>query len=366
MTFLHSRARSDSLTRANRTLVSLESGNGVSGSAFPNGVWERGQQPFARDAFSLVELLVVIAIIAVLIALLVPAVQRVRAIAANAGCVNNLKQIGLALLNYHDEHKCFPPGDAHDIVEGPWTYDILPYIEQAELWKLGRSLDKGSFWFTNVATFICPADPRENAGSTGIDPQWSGDLKADGNAYTHAVARTSYLGVNGKLNPLLTSTTADATKGDGVFLAVYYLAPNEFQNYKGVSLTRDVSDGASNTVMVGERPPSGFFQNLVGADFMHGLLWGESGDTSMFAVEMPSAPSFNYNYSTVGCPGRSFFSPGYLTNTCDGTHFWSFHPGGGNWLLCDGSVRFMAYTAGTDLIPAMASIAGGEPPSDFE
>jgi prepilin-type processing-associated H-X9-DG protein len=66
------------------------------------------------------------------------------------------------------------------------------------------------------------------------------------------------------------------------------------------------------------------------------------------------------------CPMPVYFSPGDLSNKCHGNHFWSFHSGGGNWLLCDGSVRFMSYTAGTTVIPDMASIAGGEeiPPLD--
>src|SRR5271165_5707744 len=95
----------------------------------------------SRLAFTLVELLVVIAIIAILIALLVPAVQRVRAAAANAHCQNNLKQIGLALHGYHDVNKHLPLAWGDLFTPTPlgfsWMYSILPYVEQEKLYDLG-------------------------------------------------------------------------------------------------------------------------------------------------------------------------------------------------------------------------------------
>src|SRR5262245_24040759 len=125
-----------------------------------------------RGAFTLVELLVVVAISAVLIALLVPAVQKARAAAASSQCVNNMRQIGLAAQTYHNTFRCFPTMQRHsgwapETWRNSWLYQSLPYLEQEALYKQGQStavaeVDKTIS--TIVSTFICPADPRENAG----------------------------------------------------------------------------------------------------------------------------------------------------------------------------------------------------------
>jgi prepilin-type processing-associated H-X9-DG protein len=283
----------------------------------------------------------VIAIIAILIALLIPAVQKVRAVAANTECLNKLKQIGLALHSYHEDYKRFPtaeirrpvPEDLWDYFAGAWMYQILPYLEQRALWEQGQSRDpndraKLNPWATIVPAFLCPADPRENAG--GVNPY----------------GPNSYLGVVGQRSGPMhipNDWRYSTATWDGVF-----------GEDAGVRLT-DITDGTSNTLMVGERPPSrgnligqwvwDAFQSALWAIVEVGILTGSDGQP---------------------CPDQSYFSPGDLANYCHVNHFWSFHSGGGNWLFCDGSVRFMTYSAGTDLIPAMASINGGEVLSALE
>jgi prepilin-type N-terminal cleavage/methylation domain-containing protein/prepilin-type processing-associated H-X9-DG protein len=284
---------------------------------------------WARGGFSLVELLVVIAIVAVLVALLIPAIQRARATAARVQCVNNLKQIGQALHNYHDVYGYFPTSSGD--FDG-WMYIILPYIEQDALYKQGRSPDpdiRASTWSTVVPLYVCSADPRENAGGVFVPSAKYPDPLSQ-----HSYALTSYLGVMGQLN------TAD---WDGVF--------------GGITRISQITDGLSNTLLVGERPPS--------TDLYWG--WWTSGvfNTSLWAiVEQPAlyggTLDSNGDGSGTPCSHRSFFSEGDLLDYCHVNHYWSFHPGGANWLLCDCSVRFMQYTTGTDVIPAMASMNGGE------
>jgi prepilin-type N-terminal cleavage/methylation domain-containing protein/prepilin-type processing-associated H-X9-DG protein len=298
-----------------------------------------------QQGFTLVELLVVIAIIAILIALLVPAVQKVRAVAANTSCVNNMKQIGLGLHAYHDVYRCFPPmqwghpNDTQNEWQG-WMYGILPYVGQDALHEQGRSQDwESNAWSTIVPTYLCPADQREHAGLiydiSGIYGGQQLELK---------YALTSYVGVVGKNYTVDPHVDWDE---DGVF-----------GGEVGVKISQ-ISDGLTNTLMVGERPPPP--SKSLGA-------WASNshGDNCLWAISGPFYYSQSGNFGSQPCPARSYFSPGDLLSNCHAHHFWSFHSGGGNWLLCDGSVRFMDYSAGTTVIPLMATINGGEvlPPED--
>src|SRR5262249_38704435 len=117
----------------------------------------------APRAFTLVELLVVIAIIGALVALLVPALQMVRASAANAACVNNLRQIGLALNQFHEINGSFPSAEFRpppDYFQAGWMFAILPYIEQKAVYD---QVDQESATAV-IPTYVCAADPRANAG----------------------------------------------------------------------------------------------------------------------------------------------------------------------------------------------------------
>ncbi len=219
--------------------------------------WSGRQQLLRRTGFTLIELLVVIAIIAILIALLLPAVQQAREAARRSQCRNNLKQIGLAMHNYHDTFNMFPPGciDSDRATMSPagamnnrnglgWGAMILPYLDQAPLYNqigtqtAGFSLNwqdsngDGTASTTDsiaaaravLAVYNCPSDPM-------------GGVNTDKDSF----GKTNYL-ANAGINAVQTTTTGGLNTGNnGMF----------FENSD--RRMRDVTDGTSNTLFVGER-----------------------------------------------------------------------------------------------------------------
>jgi prepilin-type N-terminal cleavage/methylation domain-containing protein len=336
-----------------------------------------------RSGFTLIELLVVIAIIGVLISLLLPAVQKVREAANRTQCLNNCKQMGLALHNYHDTFKRFPP--ALDFGIRPWkpapltgytpywswmAY-ILPFIEQDNLWRnavawshLGDPIPyppgnnryywPWGDWFdayaftkgpnpalgTVVKTYICPSEPR-NLGAEPIA------LSSDGS--TTGVAFTEYLGVAGLQGDLgVVPPNTDPSGSvpqppDNSGMLVY----SDSTNRRKVNFA-SVIDGSSNTLMIGERPPS---IDLASGWWFAGSGFDGSGigDVTMGAREWIYAeniPSGNISgiYGT-GCPLTAVgFQPGSIQDNCAQVRFWSWHPAGANWTFGDGSARFITYT----------------------
>jgi prepilin-type N-terminal cleavage/methylation domain-containing protein/prepilin-type processing-associated H-X9-DG protein len=305
-----------------------------------------------RRGFTLIELLVVIAIIGILIALLLPAVQKVREAANRTKCANNLKQIALACHNFHDTYNSLPSGtDTHTPADTPpdyhtwwsWLAQVLPYVEQQNLYKQADDFAHGLLGvplptcYTNpwgppsnpaqyqvIPTYVCPSDNREliatyAPGQPGQDP-------------TLDVAFTGYLGNNG---------TNFQTR-DGVLYANSTVA------------FKDITDGLSNTLLAGERPPS---EDLVFGWWFDGA--GQSGTGSSDVVLGVRELNRTQGYGTC-FRGPYMFKQGDLNNLCDQFHFWSLHSGGANFLFCDGSVHFIPYTA-DNLLPAMATRAGGEP-----
>ncbi len=279
--------------------------------------------------FTLIELLVVIAIIAVLIALLLPAVQAAREAARRIQCTNNLKQIGLALHNYHESLLVFPPGymagrplvDAEtDTAPGwSWASMILPQLDQAPLYSsLNFALPvqaaaNTTGVVTNLRGFICPSDQIQRATFP----------VGDGLGGTVAtVAPTSYAGCTGDD----ASDTALGVNNDGVGRGVF------FRN-SAVSIAA-VSDGTSQTILVEER------------------AWGNAEGTWTGAIAGGVIRRGPFN----PCPGSgeaTHLAPTLVLAHChllntnsdfDGglDDASSFHPGGANILFADGSVHFIA------------------------
>jgi prepilin-type N-terminal cleavage/methylation domain-containing protein/prepilin-type processing-associated H-X9-DG protein len=285
-----------------------------------------------RTAFTLVELLVVIAIIAVLLGLLLPAVMKVREAAARMSCQNNLRQLGLGMHQYHGTHGTLPPGVTNRYGTGQlpglsWLGRLLPYIEQEGLWRqtleayeideLFVTVPPHNGMSTVVHVFGCPMDQRTKT----LQKVDFGQIKK--------AAFTSYVGVLG----------VDNQTPNGV------LYPNS-----AVALTH-ITDGTSNTVMVGERPPS--------ADLHHGIWYIDAGFDNYSGGYLLGVRE-RHSGRTSKCPlGPYAFGPAKITDPCSHFQFWSLHSGGGNFLLADGAVRFFGYGADS-VLPALATRNGGE------
>ena len=300
-----------------------------------------------RPAFTLVELLVVIAIIATLIGLLLPAVQKVREAAARTRCINNLKQLGLALHQRHDAIGRLPPGMTRDYPSGPpwpwglwgtsWQFHLLPYVEQETLHRQGLSDYGRTASFDDppyhvglsavVSVYTCPSDALAATAQEYRNPETPLEPPV-------RVGLTSYQGIIG----------TDCTRKDGVL----------HKNSK--TRWADVTDGVSQTLLVGERPPP--------ADFARGWWYagyGQDGygSTNSIIGVWEVLVQFPLGGGPCGGSPQHYRPPAGHGDPCNAYHLWSYHPGGANFLFCDGSVRFVPYSADA-LLPALATRGGGE------
>jgi len=261
---------------------------------------------------------------------LLPAVQKARDSAARVQCVNRLKQTGLALHNYHDNLGTLPPAlKKQGGLEyyRSWMYRILPYLEQDNLYQIEQKNPSNPWDGTHLAfktvldVWVCNADNRT------LLVQLS---------YGYKVALTSYQGVAG--------INAAALSKDGM---LYVDSRVRFA---------EVTDGLSNTLFVGERPPS--------SDMWWGWWFAGAGQGPAYNgsldVVLGVAETRTSTYGPYGtCPvGPYSYKSGTILNPCDSLHFWSLHAGGSNFLLADGSVRFIAYGVSTETMKALATRAG--------
>jgi prepilin-type N-terminal cleavage/methylation domain-containing protein len=297
------------------------------------------RSPGCRSAFTLIELLVVIAIIAVLVGLLLPAVQKVREAAARTQCANNLKQMGLALHNFHDSYGHFPSGylcpqpktDIFYTAPGwSWAAQMLPYMEQQNLYQLinftvpVEDPSNLAIRTTVLKLFVCPSDR-----STGIFTIYN----TSGAPMVQA-ATSSYAGNFGTGFMYL----VPPDQGTGVL----------FRNSQ-VRLT-DITDGTSNTFVVGER--GSFFTQ---APWAGAVSYGTE-------IVTPGAPVSHTHIERATAQVLAHADPlhGFNASDSDPDDFFTPHTGVGLFFFADGSVRPVRIGTPVAIMDALATRSGGE------
>jgi prepilin-type N-terminal cleavage/methylation domain-containing protein/prepilin-type processing-associated H-X9-DG protein len=359
-----------------------------------------------RDGFTLIELLVVIAIIAVLIALLLPAVQAAREAARRTQCVNNLKQIGLACHNYHQVHDCFPLGVSLNMYSFPpanyraknsWGHLglLLPFLEQQQVYNAAnfywgveegasgssRPIDINSTAAdTQINGFVCPSDP---LGGNGGSTSFATNDRDTSNYYGCVGATTSLSvpnGVDTGVVGFIPTANFPSAESTGMFT---------FQKVYGI---RDALDGTSNTIAYSEgvvnpanTGPRIRFEgvsNVGMSDAARVLNVGTAPAAVQAAISLcdqawQTGSSFDNQKGrdwAHGCMTQTLFNTVIPPNGKKWTHCSntssttmapfsnanSFHPGGVNTLMADGSVKFMKDSININTWWALGTRNGGE------
>ena len=349
----------------------------------------RTKSPSGRPAFTLIELLVVIAIIAVLIALLLPAVQSAREAARRAQCTNNLKQIGLGLFNYESSTGSFPPsGESTNFnvgppagtqfVDGGWSAvaRILPFMEgNVSFSALNFNVDYNEATgmnYTGASTvvniFLCPSATRSpDGGRDGVDPYDVASQQNNGYGYTD-YGPTNYVDID-PFGQLTYAANFPATPYRNKFSRVNGLL------HQGKTRIAEVTDGLSNTIMIGEdaardprydspyteayydgvnpRPILG--QGPAGLSVpAYRRFWRWAEPDSAFGVSGAPNNKYRPDHELVAWTETGpFLAQG--TNAGNNDELFSFHPGGINVLMGDGSVRFLKDSVNVVTLRALVS-----------
>jgi prepilin-type processing-associated H-X9-DG protein/prepilin-type N-terminal cleavage/methylation domain-containing protein len=300
-------------------------------------------RPRRARAFTMIEILVVITIIAALVGLLLPAVQAAREASRRAQCSNNLRQIGLAMHNYHGAQDTFPSAyitavvnDAASPEVGPgwgWGVMILAHLEQRALsdatnFSLPITVPGSMTARTaTLSAFLCPS----NVGDGPVAVR-----DASGTVLSVDLSAGQYVASAGQLEPV-----EFPDSNNGVF----------YRNSRNG--LRDITDGSSTTLMVGERS-----RNVADATWVGAIPTAQLCTNPRWPVQ-ECGPASTMVVSHTGSAGTgAIYVPNSKTSMVD--DYWSFHPGGCNFLLCDGSVRFIKESVNPSIFSYLSTRAGGE------
>jgi prepilin-type N-terminal cleavage/methylation domain-containing protein/prepilin-type processing-associated H-X9-DG protein len=318
--------------------------------------------PAGRRAFTLIELLVVIAIIAVLIALLLPAVQAAREAARRSQCTNNLKQLGLALANYESANACYPMAafaqflPARSVGQGMSCFvGLLAYMEQ------------GPLYASYNTSFSYRCDANSTVSGTGLNVLWCpSDPKIAGVSFTEAAGKsgktfpqnfmfTSYAGCYGEWASITSNPSASLQQQNGAIVSNGISPVFGFGSglSRGPVTIASVTDGTSNSIAFGEHA-HGLLSSTDKENSFNKWNWwvsGNYGDTA-FTVFYPINVQKKTQNWDDGTASGGYTEGGAFLNAAT-----SFHPGGANFAMCDGSVRFLK-----DSISTWAFDSTGTPP----
>jgi prepilin-type N-terminal cleavage/methylation domain-containing protein len=313
-----------------------------------------------KRGFTLIELLVVIAIIAILISLLLPAVQQAREAARRTQCKNNLKQIGLALHNYHDTSNSLPSGSIVLLNAAGTTYfghgwtwhaSILPYMDQANMYAQIQGPNNGGLGSELGGT---TSAKQRLAGQTVMSVFWC-PSQPD---VTQGVQKGGYSpsNYNGNMGTLI-GYNGDNCYGGSVTNAAGMRAPGGCMNANGIFFIsssvrfRDVTDGLSNTIFVSEVIDSGGDANMLGG--------GGSDRKHCFSGGADSNPPTEMSEYLIAAESNDPINR--YTEEAAG----SYHVGGAQFSLGDGSVRFISENISMTIYQGISTRAGGEVIGEF-
>ncbi len=301
-----------------------------------------------RDGFTLIELLVVIAIIAILIGLLLPAVQKVREAANRMSCQNNLKQIGLAIHGYHDTNQFLVPSRLNYNGGATWALLLLPHLEQDNFY---RQWDLTKWYYnhpdrvreTQVKLFYCPArrQPALSTAGDGPDTPWGGSLPHYAGALGDYACSAGDDPRDGYFN---------TEKATGAFIIAQYNyapgpSPHTMARWSARLRFKDVSDGLSNTLFIGEKHVRQGQYGRVGEG--DGSIWNGDHPQVVYRLAGPAnllarAPDASYN-----------------------KQFGSSHPGICQFLIGDGSVRALPVSVSGTVLGRLSARMDGQVVPDF-